>query len=313
VSDTSTAMSPDLRPPPTDWFVSGASVIGAAHVARGAPCQDAFLLVEPAGSGDPAVVAVADGHGARRHFRSAAGARFAVEVASQAALRHAAALAAMTRPADVQAAVRSELTPEIVRDWRESVARDVENDPFSPEETASMAAGPDTPEIPYGSTLLVGLVAAPWLVCLQIGDGDIVVVAVDGQATIPVPGDPTLDGLRTTSLCQVDAIRSFRDAVRDVTQDPALAVLLVTDGYSNAQSDDPWHPRLGADLADLLWREGPEWVGERLSAWAALCASSEGSGDDTTIGLMVSRAATSSGAPEAPSSAAQARTVTRSL
>jgi len=299
--------------------VSGASAIGAAHVARGLPCQDAFLLVEPDAPDDSAVaavvavVAVADGHGARRHFRSAAGAWFAVEVACQAALRHAAGLAAMTRPTEVQAAVRSELTPEIVRDWRIAVGRDVESDPFSPGETASMAAGADTPEIPYGSTLLMGLVAGRWLVCLQIGDGDIVVVARDGQASIPVPGDPTLDGLRTTSLCQADALQSFRDAVQDVTQDPVLAVLVVTDGYGNAQSDDPWHPRLGTDLADVLWREGPDWVAERLPEWAALCASSEGSGDDTTIGLIVNRCAARSKAPTASSTRDEARTVTRSL
>ena len=287
-------------------------MIGAAHVARGMPRQDAFLLVGPSGPEDPAVVAVADGHGARRHFRSAAGARFAVEVASQAALRHAAGLAAMTDPADVRAAVRGELTPEIVRDWRIAVGRDVESDPFSPEETASMTAGDDTPEIPYGSTVLVGVVTGRWLVCLQIGDGNIVVVAPDGQAAIPVPGDPTLDGLRTTSLCQADAVQSFRDAVRDLTADPVLAVLLVTDGYGNAQLDDPWHPRLGTDLAELLRHEGPEWVAERLESWAELCASSEGSGDDTTIGLIVSRSAARSGEPGSSTSPDEARTVTRS-
>jgi hypothetical protein len=107
----------------------------------------------------------------------------------------------------------------------------------------------------------------------------------------------------------VDALQSFRYSVRDLTKDPVLAVFLVTDGYSNAQADDPWHPGLGTDLAELLWREGPEWVSERLPGWAALCASSEGSADDTTIGLMVSRSAARSGAPH---STDQARTVTRS-
>lgn len=293
----------------TDWFVSGAGAIGASHVARHMPCQDAFLAVETTAPEDSPVVAVADGHGARRHFRSAAGARLAVEVGSRAALRHAAGLVEMTSALDVQAAVQGELTREIVRDWRNAVRKDLESDPFSPEESAFMDAAGDAMEIPYGSTLLVGLKAGRWMVCLQIGDGDIVEVATDGRAAMPVPGDPTLDGLRTTSLCQVDAIQSFRYSVRDLTQEPVLAVFLVTDGYGNAQADDPWHPGLGTDLAELLWREGPEWVSERLPGWAALCASSEGSADDTTIGIMVSRSAARAGAPRSKS---QERTVTRS-
>ena len=301
-------MDHDAHLPQPEWFLSGATAIGAAHVARGLPCQDAFGLVAPSVSGDPAVAALADGHGASRHFRSATGAALAVEVASQVALRHNARLAAMTNPAEVQAAARAEVSAEIVRNWREGVARAVRDDPFSADELAEMARGADSVEIPYGSTLLMAMVAGRWLVCLQIGDGDVVVMPGDGRAFLPLPGDPSLDGVRTTSLCQPDALASFRYAVQDLQAQSVLAVLLVSDGYSNAQSAEPWYPGVGADLARLLRHEGPEWVSEHLPEWARRCASSEGSGDDTTMVVVVHRGP----AHTDRLSPSQARTVTES-
>jgi serine/threonine protein phosphatase PrpC len=305
-------MGPDSSQPADEWFVTGTAAIGAAHVARGMPCQDAFRFVVPSASDEPVVGALSDGHGARRHFRSETGSALAVEVATHAALRHAERLGAMGDPAQVQAFAHTDLAAEIVQEWRQAVARDLENNPFSPEETMAMARGADSPEIPYGATLLLAVVAGRWLVCLQIGDGDLMVVAPDGRSAVPVPGDPTLDGLRTTSLCQIDALDSFREAVQDLETHPVLAVLLVSDGYSNAQSAEPWYPTVGADLARLLKHDGPEWVAERLPEWARLCASSEGSGDDTTMVLMVSRSAANSGGPIGSLPLSQARTVTES-
>src|SRR5439155_111328 len=42
---------------------------------------------------------------------------------------------------------------------------------------------------------------------------------------------------------------------------------------------------VAADLARFLRERGGEWVAEQLPAWAARCASSEGSGDDVTLAL----------------------------
>jgi len=236
----------------------------------------------------------------------------AVEVAREVALGHAPRLAALTSRAEVRLAARTELAAEIVDQWRQAVGRDLAGNPYSPAETKFMAAGDAKQTVPYGSTLLLGVVAGTWLVCLQIGDGDMVVVAPDGRASLPVPGDPTLDGTRTTSLCQTDALGSFREAAQSLEQEPVLAAMAVTDGYSNAQSEDPWHPRLGTDLADMLRTEGPDWVGERLPAWARLCASSEGSGDDATIAVIISRSLASRRAEPAPSTQ-PTRTVTEDL
>jgi Protein phosphatase 2C len=141
--------------------------------------------------------------------------------------------------------------------------------------------------IPYGSTLLVVVITGRWLVCAQIGDGDMLAVRPDGSSFSPVAGDDRLDGRRTTSLCQPDALASFRTGAHDLRQVPLAALLLATDGYGNAQADEPWQPSVARDLAELAARHDHRWFEQEVPGWAQRCASSEGSGDDATIALLL--------------------------
>jgi hypothetical protein len=141
--------------------------------------------------------------------------------------------------------------------------------------------------IPYGSTLLIAVIVGRWLVCAQIGDGDMLAVRPDGGAWSPVSGDERLDGYHTTSLCQRGAVASFRTAAHELRTEPLLALLLGTDGYGNAQVADPWQPAVARDLADLAARHDHRWFERQVPDWADRCASAEGSGDDTTIALLL--------------------------
>ena len=73
------------------WQVITGSARGAAHRASGLPNQDAVSSQDGPGG---VVVAIADGHGHIRHFRSADGAALAVDVGCRAASRAASVLAA---------------------------------------------------------------------------------------------------------------------------------------------------------------------------------------------------------------------------
>jgi len=73
------------------WQVITGSARGAAHRASGLPNQDAVASQDGPGG---VVVAIADGHGHVRHFRSAHGAALAVDVACRVASQAAAGLAA---------------------------------------------------------------------------------------------------------------------------------------------------------------------------------------------------------------------------
>src|SRR5579859_6497008 len=183
----------------TRWRVLVTSARGASHVANGLANQDA---VRTRGEGPVVAVAVADGHGHRRHFRSATGSALAVNCGVEAAEEFAPDLAGIAKAGDVEAASLSRLVPDIVARWNAAVALDISARPFSPDEQAALDGAGDGPEIPYGSTLLVAIMSGRWATCVQIGDGDIVAVGPDGRSSRPLPPDPLLDGYRTTSLCQ---------------------------------------------------------------------------------------------------------------
>jgi hypothetical protein len=277
------SVQPAARDASRDWQVCTAVVRGAAHELTGLPLQDAAGSRRVSGG---LALAVADGHGNRRHFRSARGSELAVEAGLGAAGALAARLAASPQAAAVAATARAELVPAVLRQWQHAVQDDLDERPLAAGDLR-LVRREDPLTVPYGSTLLLAVLVSPWLLLCQIGDGDIVVVGPDGAATAPVPGDPLLDGQRTTSLCQPDAADVFRMAVLDLGRGPVAAVLLATDGFGNAQTAEPWYPLFGADLLRLARQHGPEWVRAQVPAWVARCASAEGSGDDAAAALII--------------------------
>ena len=219
------------------WLALIASQRGAGHQAVGLPNQDAVAAhqIRP----DVLVAAVADGHGHRRHFRSARGSQLAVTVACEAAGELTARLDEFEAARQIESEALHKLVPAITGRWRDAVREDVAADPFTAQEEAARAASDDV-LIAYGSTLLLAIAGRRWLVLVQIGDGDIMGIQPDGRPLLPVPRDPSLDGQLTTSLCGPRAEDEFRAAVVDASTTPLLGVLLATDGYGNAQVADPW-------------------------------------------------------------------------
>jgi hypothetical protein len=284
------ADAPEPAAPETSagWLALTASHRGAAHQVNGLPNQDAVAVRQIRQDG--MVAAVADGHGHHRHFRSARGSELAVAIAGQAAEELAARLDDFEAADQIESDVLSTLVPAITSRWRAAVSDDLAEKPFTIPEEEARAFG-DDPLIAYGSTLLLAITWRNWLVLTQIGDGDIVCVRPDGRAQLPVPGDPSLDGRQTTSLCGPRSELEFRAAVVNTAITPLLGVLLATDGYGNAQVAEPWPDAVSSDLAELIGDCQPEWLAEQLPLWASRCASADGSGDDTTIALLIAPSA----------------------
>ncbi len=292
------------------WQALTATERGASHSGSKQPNQDAVATQPVPGPAAEAaapaglVAAVADGHGHWRHFRSAHGSRLAVTVASEVMRDRAGQLDAQASQAELENEISQVVVPAIVDRWRAGVADHLAAEPFSSREEAFRFPGDDA-VIAYGSTLLLATVWRHWLLLAQIGDGDIVAVQPGGAALRPVPDDPSLDGQQTTSLCEPQAVREFRVAAVDTTQTALLGVLLATDGYGNAQLSSPWAAEFGRELAGLLAQQGVAGVASELPGWAAQCASHDGSGDDTTIALLVSPGAGEAAAAAAGDAAAE--------
>jgi hypothetical protein len=281
---TANAPPREAQDRPLAWHIQVGSERGAAHIVSGLPNQDAVTAYL---FGDHGVVAaVADGHGHHRHFRSDRGSRLAVTIGSHAAEELTPRLDQLGGADQITSAARDVLVPAIAERWREAVTEDLAAEPVTEAERAWQADGDDD-VIAYGSTLLLALVWRQWLVLAQIGDGDIVCVRPDGAALLPVPGDPALDGLQTTSLCELRAADAFRVAVVDMSRTVLAGVMLATDGYGNAQLADPWTAAFSSDLVELLREHDAEWLASQVPSWAARCASADGSADDTTIALLL--------------------------
>jgi serine/threonine protein phosphatase PrpC len=66
---------------PSEWRVIGKSVQGSTHLRAQKANQDAIAWYPDEGHGLPRIVAVADGHGSEKHFRSHIGAGLATRTA----------------------------------------------------------------------------------------------------------------------------------------------------------------------------------------------------------------------------------------
>lgn len=288
-------MNPGRTQPKVRWTVFGESVRGASHERHGLPNQDAITWTPPANQEGPIVLAVSDGHGSAKCFRSDVGARAAVETALElltAFARRHPNPPASRNAGDGRAA--DELREQLVRTWTARVDEHLRRHPFTPAELEGVAARDgaaarrvveDSPLVAYGATLLATLLTDQYLLHLQLGDGDILTVSDSGTVTRPVPADERLIANETTSLCSASAARDIRIIVSELQSPPAL-VLLSTDGYSNSFRDDPSFTRVGTDLLQLISTQGAAHVVENLGAWLTE-ASTYGSGDDVTVGVVV--------------------------
>jgi hypothetical protein len=293
------------------WRVVGTSVRGASHRRRGLPNQDALRWWPDSGEGPPLAVAIADGHGSARCFRSDVGARLAVETALEVA---AATLeGGGDRPPDL--ASLEDLVEVLTRRWQAATQAHYLAHPFGPEEVQRLAleggaAAQESlaanPLLAYGATLSTVWLGQTFLLYFQLGDGEVLTVSPGGQVGRPLPGDARLFGGQTTSLCAPGAWRDFRIAFQTVSAGTSPAVVLLsTDGYPNAFREDAGFLQVGADLLDLIRQERLDPVAAGLESWLAE-ATEQGSGDDVTLGLLchVGALAAAAASPAVPSTAA---------
>lgn len=272
------------------WRVFGESALGAAHAAQHLPNQDAFGFLPRDGFGSPVIVAVADGHGSTRSFRSDVGALIAVNTA----IRCLWSRIKDTARSPFEESEREDIARAITERWRQKIAREVRKHPFTETELTKLsgAAGRRSsrtvqmdPTIAYGTTLLCVAVTSDRLVFFQLGDGDILTVTKYGGVERVLPVDELIWADQTTSMAMPDAWRHVRMAVRlHEPDDPAL-VLLSTDGYASSFATDEAFFQVGSDLYHMLRESTVDEIRRDLRGWLDE-TSRLGAGDDITLGVL---------------------------
>jgi hypothetical protein len=261
------------------------------------PSQDALAWLPEGGTGAPVMLAVADGHGSAKCFRSGTGSVLAVEVAREVAREFFFDPGAETDPDRVREVVEQEVPAELGRRWTARVRADAEANPVTAEEWAALEQkeGPSSRRVveanplhAYGSTLLLVVAAESFVAYFQLGDGDLVTISADGVGARPIPDDPSqFGGIETASLSQWEkGTAEFRVFLQPLVGPPPAVILAVTDGYANSYPavDDPV-AHFGVDLWKLFAAHGLEKVRGNLERWLA-DTSERGSGDDITLGLI---------------------------
>lgn len=286
------------------WHVLSASVRGASHERAELVNQDALAVWPPGATLPPLVLAVADGHGSAKCFRSDVGSRLAVETVT-ACFRELFERSAAADLSLVKRALEETFPQEVERRWKAAVDEHLVRQPLLLKEVVTVgekqgAKARETiearPVSAYGTTILAVVVHDAFIACVQLGDGDILVVDEAGGVERPIADDPRLFANETTSLSGENAWRDFRVAFQSLADSPPALILLATDGYSNAFRTPEDFQRVGPDLLEMLRTAGVEYVREQLTSWLEQ-ASREGSGDDVTVGLLFHTGASQRTAP----------------
>ncbi len=286
-----------------EWQACGKSIRGASHIRDQQPNQDAITWSLGPDQGLPLVMAVSDGHGSKRSFRSDLGSAFAVDTLSRILSEFASH--PDTGISQIEKEARRILPRELEYGWKRHVLDHMVQHPFTERETETLYVYREEPYgnvtmlnpfLAYGATALGVLVTQRYQLFMQLGDGDMMAVQDNGKVSRPLPEDPRLLGNSTTSLCTSNAARDVRLAIYENNADMPGLILVSTDGYSNSFKNDTEFLRVGTDIMSFICSDGLEKVGHHLTEWLEE-TSRMGSGDDITLGIISRQESQTDSAP----------------
>ncbi|MCX6045419.1 MAG: PP2C family serine/threonine-protein phosphatase [Chloroflexi bacterium] len=277
------------------WHVFGSSVQGASHLRTNIPNQDAIdWLAWHSRDQQFITLALADGHGNARYFRSGVGAQQAVEVAKILLKELGRAYSQSQNLTALKEMAQQQLPQIFVRQWNDAIDRHLAATPFTTQELEKLS--PDfqarltsNPRLAYGTTLVATLLTQTFILYIQLGDGDILTVDEAGHVTkAPLVVDPHLTGNTTTSLCMTDAWRFMRTYLQPLSEHTPAMLMLSTDGYANSFEQQEGFLAAAKDIFAIVREErdgGVSALRTNLPDWLR-ATSDGGSGDDISVGII---------------------------
>jgi serine/threonine protein phosphatase PrpC len=218
------------------------------------------------------VLAVADGHGDRRHDLSHRGAALAVEAGVEEVV---VSLSAASSGDPV--APDTPLTARVTDRWARKVLAEAAG-------TGEAQEDPHPVLSRYGTTLLLAVATRERILLAQLGDGDILMVRPDGRVETPLAKDPALLGSVTHSLSSRNVQECWHTA--EIPAGGGGILILATDGLSDsfAGPGEEEFQTFARSLVDRIHEYGIERVAGSLPGWLD-SFSRDGSGDDITVAL----------------------------
>lgn len=278
-----------------------ASVTGESHIRKNTVCQDYSGCVD---SENVKIAAVSDGHGDKACFRSNKGSEFAVNACIEGLME----LSDEIENGNIDIKdfkiekkkneILNQLATGIIAKWNLLIQNDIKENPVN-EEIEKFKEDPDNDiDIEtlnkyldgnqlnhiYGATLIACMIVNDMVIALQQGDGKCVLLKKDGSFIEPVPWDERCYMNITTSLCDEDAISSFRFYISDIDEKNAPAGIFaasdgIEDSYDNNEAMLCFYRLLCINIAekgveDTVLYLKDEWLSE---------ISTNGSADDMSV------------------------------
>lgn len=198
-----------------DYYSFARTSIGFSHISSQKPCQDYSVHFQ---NDIASVIIVSDGHGSANFTRSDRGSKFACEVTLEAIDGFLQDLNLNKLENDSQRDdVVAQLCKYILLQWNNRIEKDVADFPFTEEEVEKVSdkyktryLNGNAVEHAYGCTLIFVIVTRDFCLAVRNGDGQCVTVNRDGSFATPIPWNDNCEFNVTTSLCDHEAIESFR-------------------------------------------------------------------------------------------------------
>ena len=285
----------------SDWRIVTGSVQGLIHKNLGKPNQDAVHFFQERPGNLPVILSLADGLGDPAFFRSDRGSRFAVEAAVESAQKFLNNFI-LTASELSEENIREQFCRIFTRLWMERVVSDFRNDPPTDDMiqsnekkanyhirhvsfTDEMERAEAVAAYPYSTTSITLIATTQFVIVIQIGNGDVLMVEPSGEISRPVPA--ILQDIGVHNLSMPKSWTLFEIWHRDCSDGSLpVAVFMSTDGFSGCYDDiEDFEKYCVSGFHDSFADHDVKDIQVDIQTDLDMITR-EGCGDDVTIGIL---------------------------
>lgn len=270
------------------WDIVEASIIGENHKRNNTPNQDSYKIEH----GETwSVIAISDGHGSKKSFRSDIGSKLAVRILGNELSIFMSRINNEVKPSLIKETLEKKLPYILIKKWNTVILSHFKENPFEPGKDYKELSEKEieliekNPSIAYGATLIGVVISSQFIAYIQLGDGDIIAVSEDGVVDRPIPKDKRFIANETSSLCTTKAWNEINVRFQTIVENPPALILVCSDGYTNSFVSEDGFLNAGRDFLNITDEFGVEYINENLKEWLE-DASEKGSGDDVTVAIV---------------------------